>query len=211
MPAPWTAGAQVRIRGRIHGQQTVNVLHFATNLGWSVDTIHVNLEALAQHVLECLVQTLLPVVTSDWTLEGVDAKGIYPQTTDEVTVVPAGASAGQKSPVSTSFEATLMHIRTGGGGKSGRGRNFLPPSGEAEIANSIIDGPTLILWANFLTCLTNKFIGAAPSTEFRLGVFSRKIFGGILGNFDNAFREGKNLSVSNVVAVMGTRKVGRGS
>ena len=31
MPAPWVAGAQGRILGEIHGQQTVNVLNFGTN------------------------------------------------------------------------------------------------------------------------------------------------------------------------------------
>lgn len=206
-----TAGAQVRIRGRLHGQLTVNVLNFATETPWNVDTISVDLTALAQAVLDCLVQTLLPVVTSNWTLEGVDAISIYPEKGHQVTVLPQAAAVGAKSAVSTSVESFLVNIRTGAGGRRGLGRAFFPPPGEAEIANSIIDAPTLVLMLQFLACLSGKFMGANPTTAWRLGVLSRTDMAGILGNFPNSFRQAVTLEPSNVVAVMGTRKLGRGA
>lgn len=208
---PLNAGVQVRIVGRIHGQQTVNVLNFGTETPFVRDTVVPDLTQIATFVLECVVETLLPAITQDWTLEHVAAKHIYPETTDEVVVVPPGDRVGTQGPASHSFACSLMQIRTGGGGRSGRGRNFLPPCGEAQTTASNIDGPTLIFLAQFLACMTGKFVGANATTAWRLGVFSRKKFGGIFANFENSFRPATTLSVSPLAAIMGTRKVGRGA
>ena len=209
--AVFNAGAQVRIVGRIHGQLTVNVLNFGTETPFVRDTVVPDLQALANAVLQCVVQVLLPAITSDWRVERVTAKHIYPETTDEVEVSAPANSVGQLGPASHSFACTLLSIKTGGGGRSGRGRLFLPPPGEAQTQNSEIDGPTLVLIAQFVACMSGKFIGAGASTDWRMGVFSRKKFGGLFANFNNSFREATVLTPSPLAAIMGTRKVSRGA
>lgn len=208
MPAPWVAGAQGRIIGMIHGQQTVNVMHFATNDQIAdqaeLDTI---LLALATAMLDCAVSTLLPAVTSDWTLVQCDAKRVAPTPSDPILATAPGGSVGELSPSSVSFIASLVNIRTGGGGKSGRGRIFLPPAGEAEIQNSAIDGPTLTLLAAFLTCVAGKFMGVGATTPWRLGVLSQKLLAGVGGNFDNAFREATSLNPVAQSSALMSRKV----
>lgn len=212
MPAPWAAGAQARIVGQLHGQETVNVLHFATNTvvndPASLDAL---LLALAQALADCVVDTLLPAVTSDWRFVQCDAKRIYPAVSDPILVTGVPGNVGQLSATSVSVVASLVNLRTGQGGKSGRGRVFLPPPGEGQIADSVIDGPTLILLADFLTCVGTKFLGAAPTSDWHLGVLSRKKLTALGGSFDNAFQLVSSLNPVALTAVMSSRKVGRGS
>lgn len=212
MPPPWAGVAQMRIVGEIHGQQTVNVMHVATNLvqfdGPNVDVL---LAQIAAALLDCAVQTLLPAVTSDWTLKYCDAKRIVPSPSDPVIATADSGSVGELSATSVSFASSLVNLRTGGGGKRGRGRIFLPPPGEAEIANSSMTPGQILLLTAFAACLAGKFTGAAPSTEWRLGVWSRKTYAGIFGNMDAAFREVTQLSPVADIAVMRSRRKGHGA
>lgn len=212
MAAPWVAGAQARIIGEIHGQQTVNVMHFATNDAiedqGSLDTI---LLALAQAMLECVVDTLLPAVSSDWKVVRCDAKRIYPVLSDPIVATALPENVGELGPASASFEAALINVRTGGEGRRGRGRIFLPPPGEAAVAASAIDGPTLTLLAAFITCVGLKFMGANPETPWTLGILSRAKLAAVGGNFDNSFRPATSLNPVADLAVMRSRKKGHGA
>lgn len=211
MPAPWVAVAQGRIIGEIHGQQTVNVMHFATNDEIAdegeLDTI---LLALATALLECTIDTLLPAVTSDWKAVRCDAKRVYPAASDPIVATADSGSVGELSATSVSFASSLVNLRTGGGGRQGRGRIFLPPPGESEVTASTIDPGTLTLITAFLTCLAGKFLGTGATTPWRLGILSRKHLSGVGGTYDNSFRVVTSMNPVQDVAVMGTRKKGRG-
>jgi len=213
MAAPWSGVAELRILGEIHGSETVNVMHFATNTVIN-DAQSQNdlLLALATAMLQCVVDTLLPAVTSDWVLKTIDVKLLSPSISDPIEVVPAVQPAvGTLSAASTSFISTLVNKKTGGGGKSGRGKMFLPPAGEGEIANSAIDGPTMALIAAFIACVVGKFVGAGASEAWRLGVLSTKKLHAAGGTFDNSFREVTQLVASDNPAIMGSRRKGVGS
>lgn len=211
MPAPWVAGAQCRIIGEIHGQRTVNVMNFATNDAIAdeaeLDTI---LLALATAMLACVVDTLLPAVTSDWKVVQCDAKRIYPTASDPIVATADAGAVGELSASSVSFASSLVNIRTGGGGKRGRGRVFLPPPGETEVSASSIDAGTLTLITAFLTCVAGKFMGSGATTPWRLGIYSRKADSETGGTFDNSFRQATSLNPSVTLAVMRSRKVGHG-
>jgi hypothetical protein len=212
MPAPWVGLAQVRIVGEIHGQQTVNVFHMGTNLAEldnpsELDTI---LLALAQAMADCVVEFLLPAVTSDWRFVQCDAKRILPTPSDPILVTGVPANVGELSPTSVSFASTLLSIRTGGGGRSGRGRVFLPPAGEGEIAASTIDGPTLVLIAAFAGCVATKFMGGSPTSNWTLGVLSQKQLAAVGGNMNNSFRVATSLNPVADVKRMSSRQKGNG-
>jgi hypothetical protein len=211
MPAPWVAGAQCRIVGELHGQQTVNVMNFATNDAIAdeaeLDTI---LLALATAMLECVLTTLLPAVTVDWKVVQCDARRIAPTPSDPQVATADAGSVGELSATSVSFAASLVNIRTGGGGKRGRGRMFLPPPGETEVSASAIDPGTLVLITAFLTCVAGKFMGVDATTPWRLGVYSRKADSEVGGTFDNSFRQATSLNPVVNLAVMRSRKKGHG-
>ena len=212
MAAPWARGAEVRIVGKIHGQETVNVWTMATNTvvndGPALDQLLLD---LATAMRECVAEFLLPAVTSDWEFVQCDARTIYPAPGDPiVATAQAGGNVGERGATSVSFAAQLVNIRTGNGGRRGRGRKFLPPPGEADMTASAIDDATLVLLAAFLACVAEKFIGAG-SQPWRIGVLSRKDLTGIGGSFDNAFREATQLNPVRNAALLSSRKVGKGS
>lgn len=216
MPSPWAAGAQARIAGTLHGQQTMNVLHFATNTAIAdASPPSPLLIALVEAIVDCVLTTLLPAVTQDWTFDFCDAKfvhvaGANAGFTDPVIQTPPANSKGTLGVTSVSFAASLVNIRSGFGGRSGRGKMFLPPAGEAQITNSQIDAGTEDLIVAFLTCMAGKFLGVAPTTDWRLGVLSRKLAGPTLANFDAGFFVASQLSPSANVAVLSRRKKGHG-
>lgn len=86
----------------------------------------------------------------------------------------------------------------------------MPPPGEANIAASTIDDPTLTLFVQFLNCLLGKFKLPGATEQFELGVFSRKLGGSSFTNFNNAFFPVQQLTVANKLAVIGRRRVGHG-
>jgi hypothetical protein len=212
MAAPWARGAECRIIGELHGQQTVNVLHFATNEvvsdPSSLDTL---LLTLAEAMLACVIETLLPAVSIDWKAVKVDAKAIYPTPSDPVIATADAGSVGELGVTSVSFASSLVTLRTGTGVRRGRGRIFLPPPGEAQVTASAIDPGTLTLITAFCTCVAGKFLGASPTTDWRLGVLSRKDLSGVGGNFDNSFRIVTQLSPVADLAVMRSRRKGHGA
>jgi hypothetical protein len=211
MPAPWARGAQFRIIGELHGQTTVNVFHAATNTvvndGGPLDQL---LLFAAQAIRDCVVDLLLPAVTSDWRFIATEGRQIYPASGDPITVTGVPENVGELGPCSHSISSALMRVRTGTGGRSGRGRMFLPPPGEPQIAVSTIDGPTLVLLAAFASCIAVKFIGQNPETEWHLGVLSRKNLAAVGGSFDAAFRVATTLSPVADLSYLGSRRLGRG-
>jgi len=212
MAAPWARGAEIRIVGRLHGQETVNVFHVATNTvvndGPDFDALML---ALANALQECVNTVLLPAVTSDWTSIQSDARQIYPTGGDPYVSLADVPSVGERGPTSASFIAALAQKRSGVGGRSGRGRMFLPPPGEADIEASKLSDAALVLLAAFLACVAAKFIGNGSDTTWRLGVLSKKQLNAVGGTFDNAFHPVQQLVVQREVADLSSRKVGKGS
>ena len=210
MPKPWAAGAQVRIVGMLHGQTTVNTMDLATNTVINDGDVGTILLSLVEAIKDCVLTTLLPAVTSDWRFVRVEGFTVYPTRSNPIVVTGTPANVGQLSPTMVSFGSTLVIERSMQGGKSGQGKWFLPPAGKEEVVNSLIDDATLVLIAAFTACVAAKFMGANPSTEWRLGVLSRKIAGANNSAFDNGFFEVTGLNPKAEVAIMSSRRLGNG-
>ncbi len=213
MPSPYSGVARLRIMGRIHGQQTVNVLHFGTNIAvFDATNQSVKLNELIAAILDCIRTTLLPALPLDWNLERVTAQAIHPAASDEVEVAAVGTDIGGGSDSDVSFASQLLSIKTGQGGLRKRGRIFMPPPPEGGVTQSRLTGPQLALIAAFAACLASKFIaGGAALTEWRLAVLSRTTLAAAGGTVNNSITEATSVTATNIVAVLGRRKVGRGS
>lgn len=209
---PWAQGARVRILGKLHGQDTVNVLHFSTNTVVNdVTTLDGLILQLMVAVLACVTDQLVGAVTSEWTATGVEATSLYPVLGDPHFQNAPANTVGQLGPCSASFIASLVQVRTGLGGRTHRGRVFLPPPGEANTNVSVLDATAQQQLQEFVDCLLGKFTGVGATEQWRLGVLSRKLLGASVANWDNAFAEATSMVVSTNPAIMGSRKVGRGS
>lgn len=175
---------QVRIVGAIEGQETNNVLNFMCDsaAGDSDTELH-----LVKAILECFVTNLIPVMSSAWELRGALWKRTGPTLGNEFETGPEtsgiGAGNGEALP---SYCSALLSIKTSLGGRSGRGRMFLPGIPENMTAGSLISSE-LALWAALLAfslCCVEKFaqIGApSPPTGttfpniWKMGIYSRKL------------------------------------
>lgn len=212
MAAPWVAGAKARIVGHVSGQLTVNVLHFATNTQINDATeLETMLKALANAIKECVLDTLVPAVTSDWVFSHVEVNRIAPDLSDPFLNDDVVATAGTAGVQGVPFAAQLVALRSGLGGRRGRGRIFLPPAGENVATGGDWDPAAVALVAAFCACMAGKFIGGAATEQWRVGVLSRTIFANTPSNFDEAFHELISMVPQAAIAVMGTRKKGRGA
>lgn len=203
---------EARVKGQIHGQRTINIFHFGTSAGIpNQEQLILFLQQLGQDIIECAIQQLLGAVTSDWTLEGVDLQQLHPQLTDPVEFAAPANSVGLRAPVNTSFECVIMRKKTGFGGKRKRGRNFLPPPGDADITNSLISSdPVSDFLAGFIVCMTNKFVGADATTTSRMVLLSPKTLKENPGNYNLATTDIAQLSIDTAITHMHSRKVGVG-
>jgi hypothetical protein len=203
---------QARIIGRIHGQQTVNVLNFGSDeAAADNDALVAILVQLATQILLCVTTSLLSAVTEDWTVETVEAKQLHPALSDPVQVSAAPDTNGNLAPTNVSFAATLVNIRTGGGGRRGRGRIFLPPMGDASITNSVLSDATAGQFlTDFLECMSDKYIGPSKTENQSLGVLSRKAIATGTA-FGDALRPATTLEANQTVSVMRSRKLGHGA
>jgi hypothetical protein len=200
--------AEVRVMGKLHGQDCINVWHVGSAEQFvDFDQWEAALLALAAAMLACVVEQLLPGVTSDFRVVSVQAKMLYPTLTDYFVATAAPEDVGQLGPTSVSFASTQLNLRSGRDGRRGRGKKFLPPPGEANMANSLVDGPTLAQIADFIECIVGKFVGGGATTPWRLGVLSRKTLTGIGGNYPAAFKELVSVNPVALAAKMGSRKV----
>ena len=211
MPMNPALGVQLRIVGRIHGQTTNNVLHFATETqiqdAPSQDAL---ILALLTAFLACVSEQLVGAVTSDWRLDYVDARAIFPAPGNPIQLVPSGDVVGTLGAASHSFAASLVKIRGEKGGRRSQGKMFLPPPGEATTTNSLADQSVVDQLVEFITCVAGKFIGAGATTEWRLGVLSRTTMGANVNNFNIAFTPAVGLTPKREAAICGRRRIGRG-
>jgi hypothetical protein len=203
---------RVRIVGRLHGSQTINVLHFRANTGvLDPNALREFLLALSAAVFACVLDTLIPAVTSDWTFVKTDAQKINAPISDAIESTAQAGVVGQLGVTSVSFQASLVNLKTGANGRRGRGKLFLPPPGEAQIANSIMDNVTSNLLEAFLQCMFDKFVGGSRTESAEWCVLSRADAGALLGDISTAMRPIVQATPQTVIARMGSRKVGVGS
>jgi len=214
MPGQFAAGAEATVVGQISGQATANVLHFSIVGPADVtdpNIITTKLRELAEAIHDCIVETFIPAATSDWTYLRTEVREKMLGTGIEVTNDSPAPVVGTAGVQGVNVASQLIHVRTGAGGRNGRGRNFWAPAGENVATQGEWDPAALVLLAAFAACMATKFIGPEKTTEWSIGVLSRSIFGGVLGNWDAAFFEAINLEPEVIISTMGTRRKGRGA
>lgn len=204
---------QVRVVGHIDGQETNNVMHFKCASGAGDTDVDLH---LIQVIVQCFVDHLLPVLSSAFTLEKIIWKKVSPALGPEFTsVVASGGAGGGNAQALPSFCSALFSIRTALGGRSHRGRLYIPGIPEAATTNSSFD-PNHAFWAGMLAyavCLVTNFIPGDPvgSNSWAMGVYSRKIGGANFPYGANGFTPINDVVAVSQIATTRSRKVGRGS
>jgi hypothetical protein len=168
---------QVRIHGRIEGQEYINVMHFQAVAGG--DDI---VEFLIVIIYLCFLNSLVPALGGGFTLEKVSTKRVAPDVgpewdySGEVDDVLTGAAEGDTLP---SFVALRCNIRCARGGRSGKGSFAIAGIPDAATTgSSIVPGSSFeTAWKAFVECIRTSFLqGHGFSTKkFHIGVVSRTL------------------------------------
>lgn len=181
MPVAVSAGeiVQTLIQFDLEGQKCENVWYFRAQNADPDMVLHL-LTAVAQ----CLITTVVPVLSSNFTLERIVGKVVSPILGPEAEWIPGvgdtveGASAGDSEP---SFVSALISLYTERGGRSGRGRIYFGGVPESQTVGSLIsvEGPLWVALGAFLVCMLGKFKARDVTAEgdYDWGVMSRKIGG----------------------------------
>ena len=202
---------QVRVQGRIDGQVTENVLHFKTLS--DTDDIETRLIVV---LLNCITTHLIPVITSGWTLERIVWKQVTPTLGVEHIYATGLPAAGEGDAAALpSYCSAVLSERTLLGGRTHRGRMYIPGIPEEVTINSAFDS-TNAYWAAliaFAACLVTNFVFHDPTgpNHQQLCVYSRKNGG---STFPYGLAGFSNVETITPVPQVGTtrsRKVGRGS
>jgi hypothetical protein len=203
---------EVRIQGRIEGQETDNVLHFKC-VGASNDVdLH-----LIQVLLTCFITNLLPVLTSTWTLERVLWKQVAPTLGVEQISIPTGTTEGGGSAAALpSYCSALISKRTLTGGRSHRGRMYIAGIPEDQTTGSLLntEGPFWAALLAFAVCVISNFVHPDPAGGadlFDLIVYSRKIGGSAFPYGLTGVTDVREFVPVQQIATTRSRKVGRGS
>jgi hypothetical protein len=195
--------AQVRLIGSVDRQETVNDLYFAIT-GGSIDSS--NLAVLTAAVAFWWQDTLIPVLSDDWTgvlVEAVDLTSQFGASASAATPAPGGAS-GEANPNNV---AMCVSFRTGLRGRSFRGRNYVPGIPGAVVTLNTLD-------AGFILSVLGAYNALVGPGLFLAGwqwvVLSRRIAGSLraegVGTPVTAA-----ISVTDSVRSMRTREVGKGA
>lgn len=214
MPTTAAAGElyQVLIQGTIENQQCENVLWFRS-AGADTDV----LLHLLTEILACFTTTLLPVLSSSYTITRLIGRRMTPTLGNDVELVPAsgatvqGQATGDGMP---SFVSALISLRSTRGGRIGKGRMFIAGVPESGTIRSYIptEGAFYAGLVAFLTCMLGKFLGpfTLPLNKWEWGVFSRKI-GHSSAPFDaTGFAPMADAVVRTLLSTTRSRKIGHG-
>lgn len=213
MPEAAQAGDayQVRVKGLIEGQETNNVWHFKCET--AVDDVELRL-ILA--IIQCFNDTIKQGMSNRWSLTEVVWKRVSPTLGIEHVNVPDPAIQGDiASDHLPSFCSAVVSIRTAQGGRSKRGRTYLPAIPEAATSGSAFDTaqPYWTQLVAFLLCLASKFVDNAElgSNRISMQVYSRKLGGATFPYGDAGFEKVIALKPNLQLGTTRSRKVGRGS
>jgi len=200
------------VHGRIEAQVTNNVWWF-----WALNDIDDVTQRLAQAVWECIRDNLIPVVSSAWRLEKITYQRVAPSLGNEEVFIPITNLIGEGNAAALpSHESVVVSLRTAEGGRSKRGRFYLPGIPEVATQGSTLD-PAHAFWlgvVGFCVCMAGKHVidpTAVPANSFQWCVFSRKLGGTIAPLNDAGFTKITGIVPQPLLGTTRSRKIGRGA
>lgn len=202
---------QVRLDWLLEGQKCKNVLHFQLVSGAGDPDVETHLILV---LLACIVDSLLPGLSNSLTLESITWKQVSPVLGIEHVTVPTTPAVGEniKTALPT-FCAAVLSIHTIVGGRSHRGRMYIPGAVAADDNQDFIDAtdPFWTALVNFALCLVANFIPGDPpgSNSWAMGVYSRKL-GGASFPYGAGFTAMADVQPQRALGTMRSRKFGRG-
>lgn len=200
---------RLRIYGRQHGSQCVNVLHFVED----VNLTGTGPQALATDFVTNMGTTLRARAAAQMLFEYVEVQSIVPFSGGLVTAnFPANALGTAPSASVTATLAEVITIYTSRGGRRGRGRIYLAGSGTtiSELNSGVWQSGQTARTQAFATALATRYMVVPYNSSWALGVWSRAIAGPTPPWPTSAFVRATALTVRTIARTQRRRQVGVG-
>lgn len=200
---------RLRIYGRQHGSQIVNVLHFVND---DVSGVQGG-QQLATHFLTNMTATLRGRAANQMAFESIEVQSIVPFDGGLWTAPFAAGTVGNApTSSSTAVLAEVITIYSQRGGRRGRGRIYLAGAGTStsEIQAGVWASTQTARTAALATALASNYIGAPHSSVFTLGVWSKLLAGPNPPWPTSAFARATALTVRTIARTQRRRQVGVG-
>ena len=198
---------KLRIHGRIHGGECLNVMHFVDDTGGLGD----NAQNLANDFMTNMRTTLLARACGEYFAEFIEVIKIVPFGEGPRIANFAANSIGTAT--GTCYTATLAEvitIHTDQVGRRKRGRIFMGGGpGTGMLAGNWI-GVQTTRTQNFANALMARYGPSAPLTAWRLGVWSKATAGPDPPWSTDAFTRATSLTVRQTVRNQRRRQLGVG-
>lgn len=202
---------QVRMIGELHGQKTVNVLHFTTPV--PVDDMELRLIVI---LANCFLTHLKPVLSADFTLKELRYQFMSASPPGQEWVYSVvGGTGGGSGTCLPSFCSAVIGIQGSIGGRSGKGRISFAGIPEDQTIDSQLD-PASPLWAGliaFVGCVAAAFIhtGTPGSNQVDWIVYSRRDGGAKVPFSIAGAHLVQTAAPRSNIGTINSRKVGRGA
>jgi hypothetical protein len=204
---------QIDVLMRQEGQHIMN--SFFVQVDSTVDSMETR---VLRAILDCFLEILIPASGSNLLVETVRGKEVAPTLGPIYEIQPLatetvqGEATGDTLPSHISLAVNLHTTR---GGRSGRGRFFIPGIPEAASQGSFIQttNPYWTVILAFVACLASKLIHVNEpigTNQVSWGVMSRKLGGVKPPYLVTGFAPVTRAVARNILGSSNSRKVGRG-
>lgn len=166
---------RVKLIGEIHGQATETAFHFTTSENSGQSSYYTELLETMQHFQTNMLPIIQAFCCQEWVAKTLIGVTLIPKAEVFIEIRIPNGTGFQPDNSLPSFNAGLLSLRTGAGGRSRIGRLYIPGVAEGLSSASRLEGQYLGLLSNIGAKLT-QFYGTSGSYPWiRYGVFSRKL------------------------------------
>jgi hypothetical protein len=201
---------RLRVYGRLHGAQIVNVMHFVQNNA----SPGLGAQELANDYRDNMLAASRSRASSQFLFETVEVQSIVPFTGAAAVAAWPGGTVGQRGGAVTSATlAEVITIYTSRAGRRGRGRVYLAGAesvGTGMSSGGVWNSAQTALTVAFATALATRYIDPLNQVNWSLGVWSRRIAGPDPPWPTDAFARATGLTVRTIMRTQRRRQVGVG-
>jgi hypothetical protein len=206
---PFNDVFKLRLVGRLHGSQMINVMHFVQD-----DPLPtIGGQQLANDFATNMRATLIARCSNQMLFEYVEVQSLIPFSGGPVTAnFPGGTVGSLASACQTAMICEVITIYSSRGGRRGRGRIYLAgaPTSGTELGSGVWNPTQTTRTTAFATAMAARYMDPLGTLQFRLGVFSR-VLGGQAPPFStNGFVRATALTVRTIARTQRRRQVGVG-
>lgn len=161
--------------GELHGQLTQTAFHFTTSETSGQSSYYTELLEAMQRFQQSILPKIQLFCSQQWAAKTMIGVSLIPRAEVFIEIrIPNGTGTQPDDSLPT-FNAGLLSLRTGVGGRSRIGRLYFPGVAEGLSSNSRLEGNYLGLLSDVGASLTTTFGNNGAYPYVRYGVFSRKL------------------------------------